>query len=121
MFFFHSFVAKMNKKPTSVLSILFEHIKSNSFRERLDGLEKEIRIRSLQRSPGGHSHSHDSAIDSDMYEWETDHVDLDMVINSLLISILKPGSFWCRNFLRRSTYKYFTFSEWTWITRGLRN
>ena len=50
------------------------------FRERLDALEKEIRIRSLQRSPGGHSHSHDSAIDSDMYEWETDHVDLDMVI-----------------------------------------
>ena len=54
------------------------------FRERLDALEKEIRIRSLQRSPGGHSHSHDSAIDSDMYEWETDHVDLDMVISNTL-------------------------------------
>ena len=51
---------------------------NKDLRERLDGLEKEIRIRSLQRSPGGHSHSHDSAIDSDMYEWETDHVDLDM-------------------------------------------
>ena len=49
------------------------------FRERLESLEKEIRIKSLQRSPGGHSHSHDSAIDSDLYEWETDHVDLDMV------------------------------------------
>ena len=54
------------------------------FRERLDALEKEIRIRSLQRSPGGHSHSHDSAIDSDMYEWETDHVDLDMVTSDTL-------------------------------------
>ena len=57
-----------------------------TFRERLDGLEKEIRIRSLQRSPGGHSHSHDSAIDSDMYEWETDHVALDMVSNTLYYS-----------------------------------
>ena len=62
---------------TLILIKIFEIL---SFRERLDGLEKEIRIRSLQRSPGGHSHSHDSAIDSDMYEWETDHVDLDMVI-----------------------------------------
>ena len=48
-------------------------------------MEKEIRIRSLQRSPGGHSHSHDSAIDSDMYEWETDHVDLDMVSISVVM------------------------------------
>ena len=56
------------------------------FRERLDALEKEIRIRSLQRSPGGHSHSHDSAIDSDMYEWETDHVDLDMVISDAIFT-----------------------------------
>ena len=64
----------------------FEYIDLiHSFRERLDGLEKEIRIRSLQRSPGGHSHSHDSAIDSDMYEWETDHVDLDMVSISVVM------------------------------------
>ena len=67
--------------------ILTYNIRLIIFRERLDGLEKEIRIRSLQRSPGGHSHSHDSAIDSDMYEWETDHVDLDMVgISAIMLS-----------------------------------
>jgi len=49
------------------------------YRERLETLEKEARLKSLQRSPGGHSHSHDSAIDSDLQEWETEHVDIDMV------------------------------------------
>ena len=48
-------------------------------RERLDTLEKEVRLKSLQRSPGGHSHSHDSAIDSDLQEWETENIDIDMV------------------------------------------
>ena len=48
------------------------------YRERLDSLEKEVRIKSLQRSPAGHSHSHDSAIDSDLQEWETENIDIDM-------------------------------------------
>ena len=67
------------KKDSIIFAVIFIFIHLSYFRERLDALEKEIRIKSLQRSPGGHSHSHDSAIDSDMYEWETDHVDLDMV------------------------------------------
>ena len=31
----------------------------------------------MQRA-NGHSHSHDSAIDSDLQEWETEAIDLDM-------------------------------------------
>ena len=54
-----------------------EVVKENKeMRERLETLEKEIRIKSLQRSPG---HSHDSAIDSDLQEWETENIDIDMV------------------------------------------
>ena len=50
------------------------------YRERLESLEKEVRLKSLQRSPGGgHSHSHDSAIDSDLQEWETENIDINMV------------------------------------------
>ena len=45
---------------------------NKEFRERLETLEKEIRIKSLQRSPNSHSHSQDSAIDSDLHEWETE-------------------------------------------------
>ena len=45
---------------------------NKEFRERLETLEKEIRIKCLQRSPNSHSHSHDSAIDSDLHEWETE-------------------------------------------------
>ena len=64
------------------------------YRERLEGMEKESRLKALlHRSPpahaaaaaaaaaaavGGHSHSHDSAIDSDLQEWETENVDLDL-------------------------------------------
>ena len=84
---------------------------NKDLRERLEALEKEIRIKSLQpRSPGtppalidlhsvhyflienvchvsyfftgggagSHSHSRDSAIDSDMTEWDTEHLDIDM-------------------------------------------
>ena len=69
----------MNIITVFIIYLIWPFFSINHFRERLDALEKEIRIRSLQRSPGGHSHSHDSAIDSDLYEWETDHVDLDMV------------------------------------------
>jgi hypothetical protein len=54
------------------------HVVLTDFRERVESLEKEIRIKSLQRSPG-HSHSHDSAIDSDLQEWETETVDLNLV------------------------------------------
>ena len=51
---------------------------NKEFRERLETLEKEIRINSLQRASNSHSHSHDSAIDSDLHEWETEDVDIDL-------------------------------------------
>eukprot|EP00094_Tigriopus_californicus_P004987 TCALIF_04803-PA protein Name:"Similar to DLG5 Disks large homolog 5 (Homo sapiens)" AED:0.14 eAED:0.14 QI:159/0.90/0.87/0.96/0.90/0.93/32/0/2037 len=55
-----------------------EAIKENKeLRERLESLEKEVRLKSLHCSPG-HSHSHDSAIDSDLQEWETENIDIDM-------------------------------------------
>ena len=51
-------------------------------RERLESSEKEARLASLQRSPGGHSHSHDSAIYSDLQQdtssWETVDVNVDI-------------------------------------------
>lgn len=60
-----------------------EIVKENKeLRERLEALEKEVRIKSLQRSPG-HCHSHDSAIDSDLQEWETENIDIDMVRTSV--------------------------------------
>ena len=51
---------------------------NKEFRERLETLEKEIRISALQRASDSHSHSHDSAIDSDLHEWETEDVDIDL-------------------------------------------
>ena len=51
---------------------------NKEFRERLETLEKEIRVSSLQRASNSHSHSHDSAIDSDLHEWETEDVDIDL-------------------------------------------
>ena len=50
---------------------------NKDLRERLEIVEKSLRMKSLQRSTG-HSHSHDSAIDSDLQEWETETLDLDM-------------------------------------------
>ena len=50
---------------------------NKDLRERLEAVEKTLRMKSLQRSTG-HSHSHDSAIDSDLQEWETEAVDIDM-------------------------------------------
>ena len=50
---------------------------NKDLRERLEIVEKSLRMKSLQRSTG-HSHSHDSAIDSDLQEWETEAVDIDM-------------------------------------------
>ena len=38
---------------------------NKDLRERLEAVEKSLRMKSLQRSTG-HSHSHDSAIDSDL-------------------------------------------------------
>ena len=51
---------------------------NKELRERLEALEKEIRIKSLHRSPGSYSHSRDSAIDSDLQEWDTEHLEIDM-------------------------------------------
>lgn len=51
---------------------------NKEIRERLETLEKEIRVNSLQRASNSHSHSHDSAIDSDLHEWETEDVDIDL-------------------------------------------
>lgn len=65
----------------SLAFLAFHFLFAFFFRERLDSLEKEVRLKSLQRSPG-HSHSHDSAIDSDLQEWETENLELDMVIIS---------------------------------------
>ncbi len=44
----------------------------------MEALEKELRIKALHRFPAAHSHSHDSAIDSDLQEWETENIDIDM-------------------------------------------
>ena len=41
----------------------------------------------LQRA-NGHSHSHDSAIDSDLQEWETEAIDLDMAGNVTRLSTI---------------------------------
>ena len=81
---------------------------NKDLRERLENVEKTLRMKSqLHRSANGHSHrfvclhrylkyfeiilfcfheffccccfcSHDSAIDSDLQEWETEAIDLDM-------------------------------------------
>ena len=60
-------------------------VKENKeLKERLETLEKENRLKSTsssRNSPGHHhgghhSHSHDSAIDSDLQEWETEAIEL---------------------------------------------
>jgi hypothetical protein len=53
------------------------HKENKELRERLEAVEKSLRMKSLQRSTG-HSHSHDSAIDSDLQEWETEALSIDM-------------------------------------------
>ena len=50
---------------------------NKDLRDRLESVEKENRMRMLQRSIG-HSHSRDSAIDTDLQDWETETVDVDM-------------------------------------------
>ena len=52
---------------------------NKDLRERLENVEKTLRMKSqLHLSANGHSHSHDSTIDSDLQEWETEAIDLDM-------------------------------------------
>ena len=64
---------------------------NKDLRERLEAVEKTLRMKSLQRSTG-HSHSHDSAIDSDLQEWETEAVDIDMGgLGKLLDSFVFPS------------------------------
>jgi len=50
---------------------------NKDLRERIESVEKENRMRMLQRSIG-HSHSRDSAIDTDLQDWETETIDVDM-------------------------------------------
>jgi len=50
---------------------------NKDLRERIESVEKETRMRMLQRSVG-HSHSRDSAIDTDLQDWETETIDVDM-------------------------------------------
>merc|ERR1719370_428793 len=50
---------------------------NKDLRERIESVEKDARIRMLQRSVG-QSHSRDSAIDTDLQDWETETLDIDM-------------------------------------------
>ena len=50
---------------------------NKELRERIESAEKENRMRMLQRSIG-QSHSRDSAIDTDLQDWETETIDVDM-------------------------------------------
>lgn len=50
---------------------------NKDLREKIENVEKESRMRMLQRSVG-HSHSRDSAIDTDLQDWETETIDVDM-------------------------------------------
>ncbi len=81
------------------------------FRERLEAVEKDARLASLQRSPGGHSHSHDSAIDSDLQEWETENIDLDMVSKTPVL--------FERQSLTSSKCTFCMAVERSWVHRGL--
>merc|ERR1719150_270933 len=50
---------------------------NKDLRDKIGNVEKETRMRMLQRSIG-HSHSRDSAIDTDLQDWETETIDVDM-------------------------------------------
>ena len=50
---------------------------NKELRDKIENSEKENRMRLLQRSVG-HSHSRDSAIDTDLQDWETETIDMDM-------------------------------------------
>ena len=50
---------------------------NKDLREKIENVEKDNRMRMLQRSVG-HSHSRDSAIDTDLQDWETETIDVDM-------------------------------------------
>ena len=50
---------------------------NKDLRDKIENVEKESRMRMLQRSVG-HSHSRDSAIDTDLQDWETETIDVDM-------------------------------------------
>ncbi len=49
-----------------------------SFSEKLDSLQ-EKESRKTQLNPVGNNNSHDSAIDTDLQEWETEVLDFDIV------------------------------------------
>ena len=53
------------------------------FREKMEA-EQEKETRMQQFRTVGHNHSHDSAIDADLQEWETEILDIDLV--SIIIS-----------------------------------
>lgn len=48
------------------------------FREKMEA-EQEKETRMQQFRTVGHNHSHDSAIDADLQEWETEILDIDLV------------------------------------------
>ena len=50
---------------------------NKDLRDKIENVEKETRMRMLQRSVG-HSHSRDSAIDTDLQDWETETIDVNM-------------------------------------------
>lgn len=51
---------------------------NKDLREKMENVEKDNRMRLLQRSVAGHNHSRDSAIDTDLQDWETETIDVDM-------------------------------------------
>lgn len=68
-------------------------------------LEKETRM--LQFHAASHSYSHDSAIDTDMQEWDTEMLNIDLVLYSVLyiktsINIIKVFLL-----LYRNTFAYY--------------
>ncbi len=49
------------------------------------------------------SHSHDSAIDSDMHEWETENLEVDLVINRINKTLFSGNKFILINIIRLQT------------------
>ncbi len=82
-------------------------------------LEKENRM--LQLSTAGHSYSHDSAIDNDLQEWDTEMLSIDLVRHTFtpLNCLLPPKKRKCSksNFLRiligNFTLNWMVFSIFT--------
>lgn len=68
------------------------------FREKMEvQLEKETRM--LQLHAASHSYSHDSAIDADLQEWDTEMLNIDLVSRILRLCIICNALNFFKSFL----------------------